>query len=153
MLDIKFLEEARLARMKEAIRQARIRVLKRELAGAQRRAFRPLEREIKASALRMLPKRGGYARIMAAAVKVSTRHVGLRYYVVIYARGRNELRDVRKVNAGFLRHPVFGHRRRKWATTGVPPGFVMIPVRKLGDQLAQESLDALQRTIVEIARV
>lgn len=151
-LDIDFLERARLARMKEAIRQARIRTLRRELEGAQRRAVRPLQREIRQSALRMLPKRGRYAGIMAGAIRVSTRRAGLKLYVVIYARGKAEFRDVRRVDAGFLRHPVFGHRRRKWATTGVPPGFVMIPVRKMQHEIVKESLDALQHTIVEIAR-
>ena len=141
-----------LRRVAEMVRQARIRMLRRELTAATRIAFRPLEREIRISAGRMLPKRGGYAGVMSRAVKVTTRRSGMEFTAIVYARGKKELRDVRRVDQGFLRHPVWGHRKRKWATTGVPPGFVMIPVRSVQDRLVSEGLDGLQRIIVEIAR-
>lgn len=134
------------------MRQAAIRQLRRELNAATRIAVRPLEREIKASAARMLPKRGGYAGIMSRAVKVTTHRRGMDFYAIIYARGKKDLRDVRAVDLGRLKHPVFGRWRHRVPPTLVPRGFVMIPVRKLEDRIVSENLDALQRIVIEIAR-
>lgn len=135
------------------LRKAAARDLTRELRQGQRDAVKPLQKEIKASAALTLPKHGGYAAIMSRTVKVATR-VGIRAGTVtarIYARGKTELRDVVAVNAGILRHPVYGHRTR-WSTTQVPPRFVDEPVDRLFNRVVDESDQAVRRVLDSIAR-
>jgi len=100
-----------------------------------------------------LPKRGGYAAVMARAVKVSVT-TGLGRNALnarVYAVGKGEERDVRSVNSGVLRHPKFGHRSH-WYTTRVRSGFVDRPVLVLSDRVLEECADAAQRVNESIAR-
>lgn len=135
------------------LRKAAARDLTRELRKGQRAAFRPLQKEIKAEALATLPKRGGYNVTMSKAVKVTvTTGVGNKALTArIYATGKSEARDVKRVNDGVLRHPLFG-RRTSWHTTKVRPGFVDRPIDRLSDQVLKESADAAQRVLDSIAR-
>jgi len=133
------------------LRKAAVKDLKAEMRKGQRKAFAPLEKDIKLEAAAALP--GMYAGIMAKAVKVSVR-TGFAtsvFSVRIYARGRAELRDVRAVNAGRVRHPLFGNRRR-WYTTRVRPGFVDRPVNRNWDRVVDESADAVGRVLLQIAK-
>lgn len=142
------------------LRKAAARDLSRELRAGQRKAVRPLQPAVKASATTMLPKRGGYNITMARAVKVSTR-IGVRAGTVsvrVYATGKGELRDVVAVNNGILRHPVFGVWRKAHkgprlnAPTRVPRGFVDKPFDALQERIVAESNDAIGRVLESIAR-
>jgi len=135
------------------LRKAHARDLVYELRKAQRKAFQPLQKEIKAEALATLPKRGTYNVIMSKAVKVTvTTGVGrTALNARVYAKGKTEERDVRQVNAGILRHPLFGHRR-SWHTTKVKAGFVDRPVKALTDRVLKECADAAQKLNESIAR-
>ena len=136
------------------LRKAAARDLTRELRKGQRAAFRPLQKEIKAEAAATLPKRGGYNSVMARSVKVSvTTGTGRTALTArVYATGKVEHRDVAAVNAGRLRHKVFGVWRRKVGPTLVRPGFVDRPVDRLSDQVLKESADAVERVLDQIAR-
>ena len=135
------------------LRKAAARDLTRELRKGQRAAFRPLQREIKAEALATLPKAGGYNVVMSKAVKVTiTTGTGAKALTArIYATGKGDARDVKRVNDGVLRHPLFG-RRTSWHTTKVRAGFVDRPIDRLADQVLKESADAVQRVLDSIAR-
>ncbi len=135
------------------LRKAAARDLVVELRKAQRKAFQPLQKEIKAEALATLPKLGSYNAVMSKAVKVSvTTGVGrTALNARVYAKGKGEERDVRQVNAGILRHPLFGHRK-SWHTTRVRPGFVDRPVKALSDRVLKECADAAQKLNESIAR-
>jgi hypothetical protein len=134
-------------------RKAATRDLTRVLKRAQRDAVKPLEKEIKAEAEATLPKRGGYNLAMSRAVKVSATGgtPGKKLVVRIYARGKTEERDVRSVNAGRLRHPLFG-RRSHWHLTTVRAGFVDRPVDKLADEVLRLSANEAGALLEEIAR-
>lgn len=135
------------------LRKAAARDLTRELRAGQRKAFAPLQKEIKAEAAATLPKRGGYAGVMSRAVKVSVR-TGFGKNALtarVYARGRVESRDVVAVNAGILRHPRFGDRRH-WYAQRVRPGFVDRPADRLADRVLNDSAEALERVLQQIAR-
>jgi hypothetical protein len=135
------------------LRKAAARDLTRELRSGQRKAFRPLQPEIKAEAAATLPKRGGYAGIMSRAVKVSVR-TGFGPNALtarIYARGKVESRDVVAVNDGLLRHPRFGHRSH-WYAQRIRRGFVDRPVDRVADRVLNESAEAAERVLQQIAR-
>lgn len=128
--------------------------LSRALAKARRDAVKPLQKEVKAEAAATLPKRGGYNATMARAVKVSVLAAGNEgrpMTVKVYARGKGEERDVQKVNSGVLRHPFFGKRSR-WYTTAVRPGFVDRPLKRLADQILENSGQEIEAMLKEIAR-
>jgi hypothetical protein len=146
------------------LRKAAARDLIRELRRGQRAAFAPLEKEIKVEAGATLPKRGGYAAVMARTVKVS---VSVRtkadpaVVARVYARGRAEHRDVVAVNKGILRHKLFGratYRSRSgeiksgWSTTHVRSGFVDRPIDRVSDRVLRESAEAAAQVMRQIAR-
>ncbi|MBW8801111.1 MAG: hypothetical protein JF597_48470, partial [Streptomyces sp.] len=54
------------------------------------------------------------------ALRTGSRTASLR--LVTFADGKRERRDIRAINAGALRHPLFGHRKH-WYTTRVRAGF------------------------------
>ena len=134
------------------LRKAAARDLTKELRRRQRKAFAPLQPAIKAEAAATLPS--GYAPLMARAVKVSVRTgVANALTARVYARGRKELRDVARINAGILRHPTFGRRGLgQWHDQRVRRGFVDRPVDKLADRILDESADAAMRVLEQIAR-
>jgi len=143
---------AELHRLAVQLRKAEVSTLETELRRQQREAFTPLEKDVKAEAASTLPS--GYAPIMANAVKakVSVRKGSALLSARVYAKGKAEERDVREVNAGRLRHPVFGHRRRAWHVTRVRSGFVDRPFDRTVDRVVDKSADAAEQILAQIAR-
>jgi hypothetical protein len=133
------------------LRKAGLGDLKKERNKAQRDAVKPLQREIRLEAAATLP--GEYAGIMARAVRVSVTHGrgDVVLHARVHARGRKEARDVRAVNDGRLRHPLFGNRRR-WYAQAVRPGFVTRPVERTWDRVYEASDEAHRRYLERIAR-
>lgn len=138
--------------MARLLRKAAAKDLTLEMRKAQREAGKPLQAEIRVSAAALLPKRGGYARTMARQVRVST-HAGRpgTLTVRVWARGKVEHRDVKTIDAGRLRHPVWGNRRN-WSTTNVPPGFVTRTVDRLADRVLDKATEGVERVMMQIAR-
>lgn len=134
------------------LRKAAMKDLERERRKAQRDAVKPLEREIKAEAAKTLP--GQYAPLMARAVRVTVQFGRAGSTVLtarVYARGKRELRDVRAVNNGVIRHPLFGNRAR-WYAQAVRPGFVSRAVDHTWDRVFRASDEAHRRYLLLIAR-
>ena len=129
--------------------------LEARLLKETRAAMRPTQKEVKAAAAAMLPHRAGYAAVMSRAVRVLTRvsaaRSSVRAKVRVTARGRAQKRDVARVNAGVLRHPLFG-RRLHWYTTGVKPGFVSLPIKALADRVGDGAKRAANDVADEIVR-
>lgn len=107
-----------------------------------------------------MPKRGGYADVLAASMRVrkSVRLSGstARVEVIVHADGARERRDLPRLNQGRLRHPVWGRSRRlasgrrranPWATTTVPAGAFDRAV----DQVARTVLDEMTKVHDDIA--
>lgn len=90
--------------------------LLREIRGSAKKAIP----DVRQSAFRTLPKRGGLAkRVGDQAFGVQTRLSGSSASVRLAGKGMKELRDI---DRGHLRHPVFGDRE-KWKAQAVTPGF------------------------------
>jgi len=95
-----------------------------------RPALEPLKKDIPATAARYMPS--GYGPLLARSTKVYIRVGGgaaFKATVRVLATGVREQRDVRALNRGSLRHPLFGNRKR-WYVTRARPGFVDVPVEK-----------------------
>lgn len=127
--------------------------LRKELGKNTRTALKPLEREIKETAVAFMPARHGYGDLLARTLKVSTRvstTTAVSARVTISAKGKVENRDVRARNRGEMRHPTFGRRtaivngevKSLWRVTRVKPGFIDEPVESARKRLLSAAEDA-----------
>ena len=150
MLDIQITGAVELRYVAGLLRKAGLKDLEKERRKAQRDAVKPLQREIRTEAAATLP--GEYARLMARAIRVTVQFGGSAVLTGrVYARGKREMRDVRAVNNGVLRHPVFGNRSR-WAAQAVRPGFVTRAVDRTWDRVYRASDEAHRKYLERIAR-
>lgn len=111
---------------------------------------------IKAEARKILPKRGGLNRWVAAAnIRVSvtrtSRSAGVRIVV-----GRNSAHgrsDIRDIDAGVTRSPLWGHRKH-WYPHAIAPGFASGPVHgDIGEQFRLHALEAIDTAVQEVLDV
>jgi hypothetical protein len=81
---------------------------------------------VQGTALATLPSTNGLAEVVANSMKVSVKSdVGLTTAGVTLeytAKGKGENRDIPSMNAGIVRHPVYG-RRTAWVAQKIAPGF------------------------------
>lgn len=99
----------------------------------------------------------GYGPTLAAHLRVRTSvrtgaaTVGVK--VIAYAEGNPRRRDVPKLNAGVLAHPVWANRDR-WVrqTAGVKAGFWDRTGEQVVDSAQREMQDVLDETARQIAR-
>jgi hypothetical protein len=128
--------------------------LRRELFKAISDAAQPLAQKVSNAAhlYPYMPDR--YADVLAGdlAVTVSKRTGGSEVGVFLRAKGRHRDRQVRVLNEGFLRHPVFadaGSPRRSWRwktqTGGMRAGFFTDPTEAAGPAVRRQILQAMHR--------
>jgi hypothetical protein len=100
--------------------------LSRQLDKALAETVVPVQKSIKLESAQTMPKRGGYAGEMSRSLRFKTqKRTGgnsASYTLLTYADGKAERRDIRALEAGNLRHPIFGNRNA-WALTKIRPGF------------------------------
>lgn len=136
-------------RLSKALKHAGRTELRKELNRGIRVAAKPIVPEVRAEALRRLPKRGGLARQVAkepARVQTRTgRDPGVR---VVVGRKRG---GARQANRGEIRHPVFGDRGR-WVTQRVQPGWFDDPAERSAPRIKRAVQGAMQDIVDEIVR-
>ncbi len=109
-----------------------------------RPALEPLKKDIPTTAAAFMPKRGGYSALLSRATKVYIRvssGAAFKATVKVQATGKREQRDVRALNLGTLRHPLFG-RRGHWYRQRVRPGFVDIPIERAHERVVDAAIAA-----------
>lgn len=122
--------------------------LKRELMAEIKTAAKPMENEVRRDLPQYLPKR--YARVLAANLvvrpsqKTTGNSAGLK--LTGYAKGQSRRRQVNPIDAGILRHPVFGNRK-VWIAQRVKAGFWSIPMERSRDKPAVAIRRAIQNAI------
>lgn len=153
MIEVDITGGAQLRRLAMALRKAAASELRKEMRAAQRKAFAGLRDAIATRAAASLPS--GYGPTMARSVRVTIR----TYFsgptavrAVVYAKGRRQHRDVRRINAGALRHPVFGNRA-VWSSTRVRPGFASDAAKDLPDEVLAASAEAIERVLQRLGRL
>jgi hypothetical protein len=110
------------------------------------RTTKPLKQDAKKNAKAILPKRGGLARrVASSSFSTKTRIIGGGAGVQIIAKGKGQAKSVKQIDAGRVRHPVFG-RKNRWVTQSVPSGwFTDAMVRGAG-----KIRDGVQRAVDEV---
>lgn len=141
---------------KDAARKDLERELRRGLSGSTA----PMRTAIRAAAAATMPSAGGYAAVLPSALRVTPRQSGLLLRLTVAAKGAGEDRDVRALDAGRLRHPVYGRSRRgrggrrvpsPWAVTAIRPGFVTDTFDKTADAVLERLGEAVQTVADKIA--
>lgn len=124
------------------------KALRKELYAGLNRATKGVRADMKASIGPSLPSRGGLATLVMAKVSLTTaaaagRNAGVRI------KARHRAYDLKRLNEGRLRHPVFGNRGA-WVdqTAGVEAGFLDEAFDKNKPEIAR----GIQRVIADIAR-
>lgn len=111
----------------------------------------PARRAIRKSARTRMPKRGGYAATLGKSIRVTVRtdtRIGQAGVTIrTYAVGKKERRDLPSLNEGRLRHPVYGHRKRRWVTQRVPPKFWDDAIDEVSDVAERQFAEALNATM------
>lgn len=155
----------RLRTLARQLREAGDASLRKELHAGLSRAVKPLKTEVVGAVAAYLPSR--YAALVAASLTVRTSArggQGARVRVTTGSKGRKEKRDLSALNAGVLRHPVFGRHRfvtarrgaahrdvrsaRPWVAQRVQKGFFDDQAVRLGVDVAREC----ERVIDQVAR-
>lgn len=121
--------------------------LRKELLAGIRAANKPVIAEIRASARENLPKSGGLAALIASSsYGTRTRTSGNSVGVQIRGTSRS-VKGLRALNAGRLRHPVFGNRST-WVEQSVTPGFFSKPIEKSKEELRH----GIETVLADIAK-
>jgi hypothetical protein len=149
-LELRPLRGKDLADLGRALKAAGGTELRKELLRGIREGSKPTIRKVKASAERNLPRRGGLAaRVARSKISTRTKLSGSSAGVRIVAQGDM---DVEALDAGRLRHPVFG--RGGWAEQSVPQGWFSKPIvddarqiRKGIEEVMQDVADKIERSV------
>jgi hypothetical protein len=136
--------------------------LKKELDKASRQAGKVIEDEVKAHTREYIPQGFEHRFDVALATKVEVRLVASRRISVLFwASGKRERRDIQAINAGRLRHPVFGRMRRlkdgtlkanPWVLQAIRPGLVDEPAKRAMPRAIDKIEDAVKRVVDQIER-
>lgn len=137
--------EADIARVAAEVRRlGNGRTIPNQMAQRIRRAVPPIRKAVRASALSTLPAGGGLgAWVAAAGVRASVRR-GPRSAGVSLVSGRKSQggrSDLRGIDRGATRHPLYGNRGH-WYAQAVQPGFFTKAVEGDGLDAFRKEVDA-----------
>lgn len=145
--------DALAGRLRRAGRTDLLAELKREMRKPPKR----LEVAVRAEVGPRMP--AGYERPLGSSLRFRTSfRQGATVGVSVTMDGRG--RAVRALDAGILKHPVFGRRRRTsrgrvfnnpWVVQRVRPGFFTQPARQVLRQVQDDMVEALDRFAAKIA--
>lgn len=124
------------------LRQVGDREMSRRMSRGFQRAAKPIKPAVQKSAVKVLPKRGGYGALMSKSVRMRVaareRRGTAAVTITIHGAGKSEKRDVPRINKGVLRHPIPAGRKHPWVDQRVRRGFVDRPVDGLSPDAARE---------------
>lgn len=144
--DIRVVGLGGLERVARELKAAGNEGLKKELRAGLRAATDPLKPKIRASAAAALPHRGGLAALVARSPMSVRTGLGSNPSVRLVMSNKH---DIKRMNAGTVRHPLFGNRQH-WYTQAVTPGWFERPVQADLPQVRDAVNKAIQRTLDNI---
>lgn len=125
------------------------KTLTREFRKGIQRAARPLQTKVKAGVPQYLPS--GYAQTLQKALALRTGVLQSGVRITATGKGKRRPREVARMDAGVLRHPVFGRYRDPWVNQRVKPGFFRDPLRAGAPDVRKAIADVLDRVAAKIA--
>jgi hypothetical protein len=136
----------------KALNEAGDKTLRKEVYGAFRRAVKPLGESVIAVGSAQLPRRGGLAaRVAASKVGQSNATTGKNPAVSMSIRSR-EGYNLKAMDAGILRHPVFAQpgQKRVWAQQSIRALAFTTPFEAGAPAVRDEVMKALQAVADDI---
>lgn len=148
-MDVVVKGEEDLLRLSQRLKEAGRNDLKKELLRGIREGNKATISAIRRNALETLPSSGGLASLVSKSrIGTRTRLSANRVGVQIKGTGKVSLSSI---NAGQLRHPVFGNRNA-FVSQSVPAGFFDEPVEHDLPQIVAGINKAMQRVTDSIER-
>lgn len=122
---------------------------RREYRQALRTAAKPMAEGVTEDLGKYMPHRGGYLRVLGGALKTKILPRDRGVTIRDNADGKANPRDVRSLQKGRLRHPVFKRRRGRrgqsiMSNTTIPPGFFTEPITARANFSAAEMVKAMR---------
>lgn len=117
---------------------------RKELRIGINRAVKPLKRDVLEQLPLFMPNQ--YAKVMKKALKVKTviRTGGMASVrITAYGKGRHKNRDIRALDRGTLRHPLWGNRDW-WYAQKVKAGFWSEPLKDGRPRVRAEVMDVIR---------
>jgi hypothetical protein len=145
-----------LAALSKALRDAGERDLRRELYAGLNRATKPMMRAARVRMLRDLPHKGGLNR-RAAKARMSTQQRRSRSgdpQIHIRGRAGAQAVDLRAIDSGLIRHPVFG-RDDSWVMQRITAGtwtYAMLSEAPHARREIEASLDDVAAKLDKVGR-
>lgn len=160
-LEVRIEGAATLHRVAAQMRAEARKDLSGQMGRALAKAVEPVKAAITASAEETMPNSGGYSAVFTKSLRFRTARRGggnqASLELKTYADGTSERRDINALEAGRLRHPVYGRsstgarkgerHAHPWAVTSIRAGF-----HKRGtDSAIDEAQNALGEVIEDYA--
>lgn len=143
-------DERQLVAVAKALREAKDKGLNKAMRQAVNAAVAPAQDAVRAGARSDLPRRGGLADRVAGSKFRTQRQAGRApgFTMIMRLPKKGGAVDLRAMNRGRLRHPVFGNRGT-WVTQNVPAGWfeaALAPVKaKVAEDLTAAVRDMARR--------
>jgi hypothetical protein len=153
-VDIRVVGAESLGALARDLKAAGEKDLRRELLRGIRKAGEPLKAEARQAALDELPKRNGLAELVADSRWSLQTRTGRNPTVRIRGTGlinkHGQEIDLRSLNRGRLRHPLFG-KRGQWYDQAVPVGWFDRAMERAADNGVRKEIvnviDAVARKL------
>lgn len=149
-VDLRIVGAEQLADVARRCKEAGDKELRRDLMRGINRSLKPAKAAVKAAALRELPRRGGLNRVIATSRIGSRSRTGGRNPAV-FLTGKKAGHDLRSVDRGRLRHPVFGNKS-VWVTQEIKPGWWSRTLQDQAPRVRREVVDVLEDVARRLAR-
>lgn len=168
MLQVDIDGSAALRRVADRMREQGEASLAREMSRALASASMPVQQSVRQEADAVMPSQGGYRSLFSRSLKFRTaRKLGAKsasFRLTTFADGTKQRRDIRALENGVLRHPVFGRSRRlkrgpragtiitnPWAVTSIRPGFHRRGTEQAGEQAERAMMGVLEEYAARLA--
>jgi hypothetical protein len=138
------------ARLAARLREVGDKDLRRKLYKGLNAAAKSAKAAIKPNVRAKLPQRGGAAEFIASTLRVtqSNRGGGANPRVVIWSKSNH---NIRAIDRGQLRHPVYG-RRNAWAVTQVEPDTFTEPIESRAPEMREEMVKVIRVVAAKVER-
>lgn len=168
-MEVTLLGSAQLKKLAAQIQAEGDKGLGRQMATALRRVAKPIQAAVDAEYETGLPKRGGYQGTWTKSMKWRTELRGqarsASFRLLLFGEGTHERRDIRALESGRLRHPVYGRHRRirrgvrrgsrdpnPWAVTSVKGGYWERGTDNAADDVEREMIKVLDDFTSRLAK-
>ena len=123
--------------------------LTKELRSGISRAAKPLQADVRAGIPQYLPS--GYAPVLQGALRLRTSITQSGVRITAAGKGKRRPREVRRMDGGVLRHPVFGRYRDPWVNQAVRPGFFRAPIQAGAPQVRTQIKQVIDAVATKLA--